>query len=221
MITSALIVAAAATTMVGADSATWQLSIETAGQDVSWTSPTNVRADGELYDMYASVTGVSVLVSYFGFEFGPIDVSDQLPDSSFGGQLEGPCPIDGGTTSIVEPPPPDPITFGFDVTLLLDEEGEGSLLMENIVLGTATTTIPIFGEVTVQLEEVYVDLEITVDVIGTSCATDLNGDNQTNVDDILQLLGAYGTNDSESDVDGDGVVGVNDVLTLIAAWGPC
>ena len=41
------------------------------------------------------------------------------------------------------------------------------------------------------------------------------------MDDILQLLGDYGTSNPDSDVDGDGFVGVNDVLALIAAWGPC
>ncbi len=93
--------------------------------------------------------------------------------------------------------------------------------MENIVLGTATTEIPIFGEVTVQLEKIYVDMEMTVDVPLLPCATDINGDAQTDVNDILLLLAAYGTTDPDSDIDGDGIVGVNDVLQLIAGWGPC
>ena len=95
------------------------------------------------------------------------------------------------------------------------------MLMNNIILGTATTTIPIFGEVTVQLETVYVDLVVNVEVITTPCSTDINGDNQTDVNDILQLLAAYGQSGSDSDVDGDGFVGVNDVLAMIAGWGPC
>lgn len=220
MITSALIVAAA-TSMGGADSASWPISIQTSGEDVSWTSPDAVRPDGGEYDLQVSITGVSVDVTYFGFNFGPIDVSDQLPDSSFGGIVEGPCPIDGGTTSILEPPPPDPVTIAFDIDLLLDDNGFGNMLMDNIVLGTASTTIPIFGEVTVQLETIYVDMVMDVVAIGTPCSSDLNGDAQTNVDDILQLLGDYGTSNPDSDVDGDGFVGVNDVLALIAAWGPC
>ena len=70
-------------------------------------------------------------------------------------------------------------------------------------------------------ETVYVDLVMDVVAIGTPCSSDLNGDNQTNVDDILQLLGAYGTNVlRQADVDGDGAVGVNDVkLALIGRLG--
>ena len=220
MITSALIVAAA-TSIGGADSASWPIAIQTSGEDVSWASPDAIRPDGGEYDLQVSITGVSVDVTYFGFNFGPIDVSDQLPDSSFGGIVEGPCPINGGTTSILEPAPPEPVTIAFDIELLLDDNGFGNILMDNIVLGTATTSIPIFGEVTVQLETVYVDLVMDVVAIGTPCSSDLNGDAQTNVDDILQLLGDYGTSNPDSDVDGDGTVGVNDVLALIAAWGPC
>ena len=215
------LIAVAATALSGAENASWPLSIETSGEDVSWTSPSTVNPDGDEYDHQVSITGVSVDVTYFGIEFGPIDVSDQLPDTSFGGIIEGPCPVDGGTTSILQPPPPDPVTIAFDIALELDENGTGSMLMNNIILGTATTTIPIFGEVTVQLETVYVDLVVNVEVITTPCSTDINGDGETNVNDILLLLAAYGTSDPASDIDGDGVVGVNDVLELIAGWGPC
>lgn len=219
MLTPLLIVAAAA--LGGADSATWPITIQTAGEDVLWTSPSTVRPDGDEYTLNVQITSVAVMVSYLGFDFGPIDVSDQLPDTSFGGVVEGPCPIDGGTTSILEPPPPDPVTIAFDITLLLDDTGRGSMLMDNIILGTVTTEIPIFGEVTVQLEEIFVDLVMTVDVTDTPCSTDIDGDGETNVNDILLLLAAYGTSDPASDIDGDGVVGVNDVLQLIAGWGPC
>ncbi|MAT80413.1 MAG: hypothetical protein CMJ29_12325 [Phycisphaerae bacterium] len=215
------LIAVAASALGGADTASWPLSIQTSGEDVAWTSPTSVRPDGGEYDLQVSITGVSVDVTYFGIEFGPIDVSDQLPDSSFGGIFEGPCPLDGGTTSFLEPPPPEPVTIAFDISLGLDENGQGNMLMENIVLGTASTDIPIFGEVTVQLETVYVDLVVDVIVIGTPCSTDINGDDQTDVNDILQLLAAYGQEDPDSDVDGDGFVGVNDVLAMIAGWGPC
>ncbi|MDG2423450.1 MAG: hypothetical protein P8M22_05670 [Phycisphaerales bacterium] len=215
------LIVVASSVLAGADTAIWPVSIETSGEDVSWTSPSAVRPDGLEYELEVILTGVAVDVSYLGIGFGPIDVTDQLPDSSFGGVIDGPCPIDGGTTSIIEPPPPDPVTIAFDISLLLDGTGQGNILMENIVLGTATTEIPIFGEVTVQLEKIYVDMEMTVDVPLLPCATDINGDAQTDVNDILLLLAAYGTTDPDSDIDGDGIVGVNDVLQLIAGWGPC
>ncbi|MCH2132992.1 MAG: hypothetical protein MK116_04495 [Phycisphaerales bacterium] len=218
MFTSICIVAAA---LGGADSASWPLYIETAGQDVFWESPSEVRPDGATYDLEFEVTGVSVLVSYFGIEFGPIDVSDQLPSTTFGGLFDGPCPIGGGTESVVEPPPPDPVTIAFDVSFGLDAEGSGDLAMTNIVLGTATTDIPIFGEVTVQLVELYLNGTMNVEVIGSNCPTDIDGDGSTNVNDILELIGEYGMSGSDADVDGDGIVGVNDILLVIEAWGPC
>ncbi|MCH2152152.1 MAG: FG-GAP-like repeat-containing protein [Phycisphaerales bacterium] len=55
----------------------------------------------------------------------------------------------------------------------------------------------------------------------TLCAADINGDAVVNVDDLLTLLGAYGTSDPVSDIDGSGTVDVNDVLIVIAAWGDC
>ena len=218
MFTSALIVAAA---LGGADSAEWPLSVQTSGQDVLWESPGTVRPDGATYDFNVEITSISVLVSYFGIEFGPIDVSDQLPATSFGGVFDGPCPVDAGSESIVEPPPPEPLTIAFDVSLLMTEIGQAQVNMTNIELGTATTDIPIFGEVTVQLEELYMDAIVTVEVIGTPCATDLNGDGVTNVNDILDLIAAWGSTDSNADVNGDGVVGVNDILLVIEGWGPC
>jgi hypothetical protein len=52
------------------------------------------------------------------------------------------------------------------------------------------------------------------------CATDLNGDGTTGVDDLLTLLEAWGATD-EGDIDGDGNTGIDDLLALIAAWGVC
>jgi hypothetical protein len=55
------------------------------------------------------------------------------------------------------------------------------------------------------------------------CATDLNGSGATDVDDLLQVLGAFGTSCTgcPEDVDDSGDVSVNDLLLLIAGWGPC
>ena len=55
----------------------------------------------------------------------------------------------------------------------------------------------------------------------TLCEADVNGDSVVNVDDILVILGAYGTSDPASDIDGNGTVDVNDVLVVISAWGEC
>ena len=54
----------------------------------------------------------------------------------------------------------------------------------------------------------------------TTCDGDCNGDGQVNVDDVLELLGQFGT-DGECDTNGDGTIGVDDLLAQIGNWGPC
>jgi hypothetical protein len=56
------------------------------------------------------------------------------------------------------------------------------------------------------------------------CPADTDGDGAVGVDDLLGLLGAWGTNDPLYDLappGGDGVVDVDDLLILLGAWGPC
>ena len=53
------------------------------------------------------------------------------------------------------------------------------------------------------------------------CITDINGDAQTNVTDLLAVIDAWGQSNSPADVNGDGEVGISDVLMIIGAWGPC
>ena len=50
---------------------------------------------------------------------------------------------------------------------------------------------------------------------------DVNGDGVVSVNDLLIMLGDWGScGDCPSDIDGDGVVAVDDVLALLAAWTP-
>lgn len=203
------------------ETASWPISLATAGEDIAWQSPSTVRTDGETYETEFALTSVSVVVSYFGLDFGPIDVTDQIPALSFLGSEDGPCPVDFGTVQVVEPPPPDPITIGFDLTTSLNENGLLLLDMTNITLGTATTEIPIFGEVTVQLEEFYADGLLAVTPIGTFCQSDLDGDGFVGTDDLLMAIADWGSNESDADVDQDGTVGTSDILILLADWGSC
>jgi hypothetical protein len=54
------------------------------------------------------------------------------------------------------------------------------------------------------------------------CLADVNGDGMVDVQDLLQLLGAWGLCVCcDEDIDGDRFVGVPDLLQLLAAWGPC
>ena len=52
-----------------------------------------------------------------------------------------------------------------------------------------------------------------------TCDSDFNGDAVVNIEDLLQVIAAWGNVGGAEDLDGDGNVGVNDLLTLIAAWG--
>lgn len=55
-----------------------------------------------------------------------------------------------------------------------------------------------------------------------ACAGDIDGDGVINVNDLLMLIGAWGTCDGcPEDIDENGVVNVNDLLIAIAAWGTC
>ena len=55
---------------------------------------------------------------------------------------------------------------------------------------------------------------------GTTCDGDCNGDGQVDVDDILELLGQFGTA-GDCDTNDDGIIDVNDLLAQIANWGSC
>jgi hypothetical protein len=48
---------------------------------------------------------------------------------------------------------------------------------------------------------------------------DLNGDGMIGVDDLLQLLAAWGPcNECDEDLNSDGLVGVDDLLALLGVW---
>jgi hypothetical protein len=59
---------------------------------------------------------------------------------------------------------------------------------------------------------------------GPVCATDLDQSGSTDIQDLLDLLGAWGScGDSccPGDLVPDGVVGIQDLLVILAEWGPC
>ncbi|MCH2132984.1 MAG: hypothetical protein MK116_04455 [Phycisphaerales bacterium] len=54
-----------------------------------------------------------------------------------------------------------------------------------------------------------------------TCEGDFDGDNAVDVDDLLALIGAFGTTSSEYDLDGDAVITVDDVLVMLSVYGEC
>jgi choice-of-anchor B domain-containing protein len=61
----------------------------------------------------------------------------------------------------------------------------------------------------------------SVDALVTGPPADLNGDGSVDVEDLLQLLAAWGTCDPacDEDLNDDGAVNVTDLLELLADWG--
>ena len=50
---------------------------------------------------------------------------------------------------------------------------------------------------------------------------DLDGDGVVNVNDILAIVGSWGSSNSNNDLDGSGIVDTGDLLAVIGTWGPC
>ena len=56
---------------------------------------------------------------------------------------------------------------------------------------------------------------------GLACPEDINGDGVIDVNDLLEIVGGWGSSDPDLDIDGNGVVNTDDLLAVIAAWGAC
>jgi hypothetical protein len=64
-------------------------------------------------------------------------------------------------------------------------------------------------------------LTFTGDPCAASCAGDTNGDQVVDVDDLTNIILAWGTADPSADVTLDGQVDVDDLTAVILGWGPC
>jgi hypothetical protein len=58
-------------------------------------------------------------------------------------------------------------------------------------------------------------------ICGGDCPEDINGDGEIDVNDLLEIVGGWGSSDPNLDIDGNGVVNTDDLLAVIAAWGAC
>ena len=66
--------------------------------------------------------------------------------------------------------------------------------------------------------EIMLDLIVpNADFVDNSCASDLNGDNMVDGQDLAQVLAFWGR--SGGDIDGDGITGGTDLASVLADWG--
>lgn len=58
--------------------------------------------------------------------------------------------------------------------------------------------------------------------VSPPCPADVNGDQAVDIDDLFQVLSAWGACvDCPEDINTDGLVDIDDVFEVLAAWGPC
>lgn len=56
----------------------------------------------------------------------------------------------------------------------------------------------------------------------SDCPADLNGDEEVDIDDLFQVLAAWGDcDDCAEDINEDGTVDIDDLFEVLADWGPC
>ena len=58
-------------------------------------------------------------------------------------------------------------------------------------------------------------------IFGSTCASDLDGDGEVNVTELLMVIDQWGQSSTPADINGDGIVDVSDLLMVVANWGPC
>jgi len=203
----------------------WTFSATSSGENYLWTSPTPIAADGGHYEMLYTIHGATVMVSYIGIIFGPVDVMDMLPEDVIETwrYSEGPTPLDFGWVEVIAPEDQDPPAIAYDWLVELNSKGYVSYRMENLYLGQSVYDLgwP-WGTVTVNIESGTIYGEVSVELVTAPCYADINGDTIVDVVDLLEVIGAWGyCFECVADVNQDSIVDVTDLLAIVAAWGSC
>jgi hypothetical protein len=210
--------------LAGADSAAWPMNVSTSGEHITWQSSSSIRPNADTYGCFITVDYAEATVLWGGIEWGPFDVSDQIPSEVFDSGADGPCATTFGTEQFITPEPPGPVTLAFDLRTDLQTSGVCDILIDNVVLGTADYDLgwPI-GTVNVQLVSMSFESTVHVDAFGIDCVGDTDGSGTVDVVDVLDLLASWGncSGDCSGDINGDGLVDVVDLLAMLGAWGPC
>ncbi len=64
-------------------------------------------------------------------------------------------------------------------------------------------------------------ISIYMNETALACPEDFDGNGSVDIDDLLSLIGGFGSADPTLDLNGSGFVDIDDLLILIGAWGPC
>jgi hypothetical protein len=195
---------------------TWTFDESTTGGDVLWTSPTAVDPSAEVFAGVYEITLVEVTAIVFGFPLD-LDVTDQVPPELLigTGDAVGPAPVTLADLPVVFPDPPAAPAIAADISVSLNADGFGTLSATNIILGDYDSpfgVVPITG----------MRIAGTVEVLPTVLA-DVNRDNRVNVDDLVQVVTAWGLcpdlpEECPADVTLDGEVDVDDLVEVIVKW---
>ena len=66
------------------------------------------------------------------------------------------------------------------------------------------------------------DIQILAIDCDYPCPADVNGDEVVDIDDLFQVLSAWGPcNECPEDLDDSGIVDIDDIFAVLSAWGPC
>lgn len=201
---------------------TWNFDVATTGNPVTWNSPTPVNPSRPQYSYDSTVTSVLVNARLGILNFGPIDVTNQVPPEQLVamGVVAGPAPATFFNSSVVYPPPPATPGVSGMLAVTLDASGFGHVSLTNVTLGQVTVDLgPPFGVQTVTITRIEAIGHVMVDPI--ACPADLNGDGVVNAGDLALLLGAWGSASSTADLNLDATVNAGDLALLLGAWGPC
>lgn len=207
------------------DEGLWTFTATSGGENFSWTSPSGITPSGSHYEMNYHVTAATVMVSYIGIDFGPIDVLDMFPEDVIDTwrSSAGPAPLDFGWIHVEAPSGQDPPAIEYDWIIELDAKGHAVFRMENVSAGQIEYDLgwP-WGSVTVNIESGSITADLWTASVSPPCYGDISGDNMVNVTDLLEVIANWGyCHLCPADVNNDSVVDVTDLLIIVAEWGPC
>ena len=207
-----------------AQTAHWEFSENTNGNNVYWTSSTSVDPSADQYEFTYEITYVAVDIVFLGQIIGPNDVTSEIdPEFLFGtGLVDGPTPIVMMDEALEADADGDnEIDVAANIFMQINGKGFGQFNVTEVFLGDVMVEMPWpFGWQNVDIDRIYMDGYMDITPIIIECPEDTNGDGNVNVSDILAAIGNWGGS-GDGDVDGSGIVDVSDLLAIVGAWGPC